>query len=239
MRNTVAIAGKELRSYFASPIAYVVITVFLVVTGLFFYYGLHDFPYEATVRHYLAPFYFQLLVVMLASVLTMRLIAEEQKTGTIELLLTAPVRDLEVVMGKFLSALAILVVMLAITLYYPLLMYWFGSPDSGPIFSAYLGALLMGAAFVALGVFSSTLSANQIVAAVVSIGVLSLLLLFDWIGEEVGGDAGGVLGYLAFPNHYEDFYRGIIDTEHLIYFLSFIAVSLFLATRSLETRRWR
>lgn len=238
MRNTLAIAGKELKAYFTSPIAYVITAVFLALTGYFFAQDLFTFQF-ARLHGFLGAGSFLLLLI--APILTMRLIAEEQKLGTLELLLTAPVRDHEIVLGKFLAAVAILAAMLAITLYYPLLLTWVSDPDLGPMLSGYLGLFLLGAAFLAVGLFTSSLTSNQIVAATLGIGISLLFYLVDSAETLVRGvpAAVDVLRYISLNEHFSDFLRGVIDTKAVIYYGTFVATLLFLTVRSVESRRWR
>ena len=237
MRNSLAIAWKETRSYFATPAAYVVGAAFLVLTGIFFVDDITGrFP-EASVRGFVDSASF--FILFLAPLLTMRLLAEEQKLGTLELLLTAPVRDWEVVVGKYAASLLALVAMIAPTLFYVLLLYRFGDPDTGPVLSAYLGLFLHGAAALAVGLMASSLSANQIISAVVGMAVLLTLFYIDQVADLVSGTAADVLDGLSLNSHFDDFTRGVIDTSHLVYYGSVAAVFLFLAVRFLETRRWR
>lgn len=236
MKNTYSIALKEVRSYFASPIAYVVTAVFLVITGYFFAFNIVN-AQEATIRGFLFPGSFVLL--LLSPILTMRLLAEEQKMGTLELLLTSPVRDSEVIFGKYLATLLIYAVMLALTLYYPVMLFLFGDPDVGPLLSGYLGIFLLGAACMAAGLMASSVTANQIVSAVIGFGVLILLWVINGAAGFLTGVPKDVVNYLSMPDHFGDFASGIIDTKHVIYYLSLTALFLFLAVRSLETRRWR
>ena len=237
MNNTLAIAWKELKTYFSTPAAYIVGAMFLVFTGIVFVLDVTRPFAEASVRGFIIPASF--FFVLLAPLLTMRLLAEEQKLGTLELLLTAPVRDWEVVMGKYLAALVMLLATLAMTLYYVLLLYWFGDPDTGPVLSAYLGLILYGAAALAVGLLASSLSANQIVAAVVGMVVLLTLAFVDRLGQLVSGLAQDVLTGMSMNARFIDFTRGIVDTSNVVYYLSLAAVFLFLTVRSLETRRWR
>lgn len=236
MRNTIAIAEKELKAYFASPIAYVVTAAFLAVLGYLFAVIL-GFGRQASLR-----FVFQnmsIILLLIAPALTMRLFAEEQRTGTIELLLTAPVRDVEVVLGKFLASLALLGVMLGLTLYYPFLLGIYGKPDWGPIATGYLGALLLGAGCLAVGLFTSSLTQNQIIAAVLGMGLLLLLWVIGGAGQLVGGPVGSILRYIDIPDHFNDFTRGIMDSRDVIYYLSLMVSGLFLSVVSLQSRRWR
>ena len=237
MRTAQAVAWKEIVIYFSSPTAYIVGLIFLALTGFFFSRDLgNPFP-EAT----LAPF-FQgavIILILLAPALTMRLIAEEQKLGTIELLLTSPVRDWEVVIGKYLASLTFLLVLVALSFFYAILLFVFASPDPGPIWAGYLGLVLYGAASLSVGLLASTLTSNQIVAAVVAMGILLALFFADLAFGAVGGLAGEIIGEMSLKSHFDDFERGVVDTKHIVYFLSVTAFFLFLSVRALESRRWR
>lgn len=236
MKNAWLIARRELASYFTSPIAYAVTAVFLLVAGYLFWVILY-YSREATMRYL---FYnVTTLLLLVGPALTMRLIAEERRTGTIELLLTSPVRDGEVIAGKFLAALGLWALMLALTLVYPALLKLFGNPDFGPIVSGYLGLLLAGGAVLALGVIASTVTSNQVIAALVAFG----LSLFLWLADALQGIATGALGsffsYLSMSTHFYDLAKGVIDTRDVVFYLSLTFGSLFVATRLLETRRWK
>ena len=237
MTNTLVIAVKELRAYFGTPTAYVVGAMFLIFTGIYFVNDVVQAFAEADVRGYIAPASF--FFILLSPLLTMRLLAEEQKLGTLELLLTAPVRDWEVVVGKYLASLVILIVTIALTLYYVLLLYFFGDPDTGPVLTAYFGLVLYGAAALSVGVLASSLTSNQIVAAVIGMGILMPLSFTDVVGNRVGGVAKEIINGLSMSGHFEDFSRGILDLSNIAYFVSLAAVFLFLTVRSVETRRWR
>ncbi len=237
MRTAQAVAWKEIQLYFNSPTAYIVGLIFLALTGFFFVQDLGDpFP-EATLR----PFFQAAIIIfiLLAPALTMRLIAEEQKLGTIELLLTSPVRDWEVVVGKYLASLVFFLALVAMSFFYAILLFVFASPDPGPIYAGYLGLILYGAAALAIGLLTSTLTSNQIVAAVVAMGILLALFFADRAFGAVGGLAGEIIGGMGLVSHFEDFERGVIDTKHIVYFLSVIGFFLFLSVRALESRRWR
>jgi len=237
LNNTLTIAWKETKAYFSTPTAYIVGAMFLVLTGIFFVFDMTRPFAEASVRNFVS--WANLFIMFLAPLLTMRLLAEEQKLGTLELLLTSPVRDWEVVLGKYIASLAILLVAIAFTLYYVALLYIFGNPDTGPILSAYLGLILFGAAALAIGLMASSLSSNQIVSAVVGMGILLTLSFIDRIATIVQGLAADVLTGISMNAHFTDFSRGVLDTSHIVYYLSMAAVFLFIAVRSLETRRWR
>lgn len=238
MHNTLAIAKRELVSYFTSPVAYVVTAAFLVIMGLLFGYVLAA-PLQYRVAS-LSPVLGSVPVILLlvAPALTMRLLAEEQRSGTIELLLTAPVRDWEVVGGKFLASLALFLTMVALTLYYPLILMTFGNPDMGVLAASYIGVILIGASFLSLGLLASSLSQNQVVAAMISFGLILSLWLIGFLSGVVTGPGADIINYVSIVAHYGDFMKGIVDSKDVIYYLSIIGGALFLATRSLETRRW-
>lgn len=238
MKNVWTIASRELNSYFVSPVAYVVSAAFLLVSGVLFSLILAS-TMDASLRGTFSNITF--ILVLVAPILTMKLLAEEQRMGTLELLLTSPVHDWQVVVGKYLGSLILFAVMLlAPTLLYVVLMTAFGKPDYGPIISSYLGVLLLGGAFLSIGVLSSSLTQNQVVAGFLGIVFLLLMWISDAMSRIVGGGAvGDALTYLSITQHYDDFLRGVIDTQNVIYPLSVIAVALFIATQVLQTRRWR
>ncbi len=238
MKNIGIISRKELKFYLTSPMAYVVTAVFLVLTGTFFTMYLAGTNYSDTsIRGFLSAG--QILILLFAAILTMRLIAEEKKLGTWELLLTVPVRDSEIIVGKFLGSLAVLSGMLVLTFYYPILLIVFGDPDMGPIFTSYLGLFLLGCVSLAIGLFASSLTSNQIVAAVVAGGILFALWFLGMAGSFAPGALGEVLSYLSLSHHFPDFMRGIVDTKAVVYYLSVTALFLYMAIRSTETDRWR
>jgi len=246
---------KEMRLYFGSPVAYVVFTFFLLISGWFFS-QIFLFYSDASMRSFMQPQFGQSLdvienvmrplftnmsVVLLffMPMLTMRLFAEETKSGTIELLLTYPVRDGEVLAGKFLAALALYGILLVLTLLYPGLVAYFTRVEWGPIFSGYLGLVLTGAVFLAIGVLVSSLTENQIVAGFGTFGILLAFWVVGWGAEFAGGSLRGVLQYLSIGDHLDGFTRGLIDTKDLVYYLTGVALALFLTLRSLESKRWR
>jgi len=237
IRNLIAVTRRETKAYFTMPSAYVVGAMFLILTGVFFVFDI-DQPFaEAGVRGLIdwASFF----LIFLAPLLTMRLLAEEQKLGTLELLLTSPVREWEVVLGKYIASLIMLLAVLAVTSYYVILMYIFGTPDSGPVLSAYMGLILYGAAALSIGLLGSSLSSNQIVAAVVGTAVLLFFSFINRVSAVIEGAPASFLDALSMESRLADFTRGIIDTSHVIYFVSLIAIFVFITIRALETRRWR
>jgi ABC-2 type transport system permease protein len=237
--------GKELKSYFNSPIAYIIASLFIALSGLSFALSITGrFP-EASLRGFLfgpiGPIGAFFLVILIAPALTMRLFSEEQKLGTLELLLTAPIRDLEIVLGKFFAALTLLTSMFALTLYFPLLLIWFGDPDLLPIMTGYLSLFLMGAMAVSVGLFSSSLTSNQIVSAVLSSSLLLLLWLSNVTSALGDGDLpwAGLVRFLAMSEHVRDMAYGVLDSRDIVYFISLTAFFLFLTVRAVETRRWK
>ena len=237
MKNIGTIAYKELKSYLTSPMAYIVTAIFLLLTGTFFTTYLASTGYtDTSISGFLDPG--NILLLLFSAVLTMRLIAEEKKMGTWELLLTAPVRDTEIILGKFLGSLIVLVGMLVLTLYYPILLIIMGDPDMGPIGASYLGLFLLGSASLAVGIFASSVTSNQIVAAVLAGGILFALWFVGMASNFAPEAIGNLLSYLSLSYHFPDFIRGVVDTRAIIYYLSITALFLYLAIRSLETSRW-
>jgi ABC-2 type transport system permease protein len=254
MNNIMAIAHKELKSYFASPIAYIVIGVFALLFGYFFYallvyfdrqsmqmMGLGGSPAANVNEQMIRPVFLNASVILLFTLpaITMRTYSEEKRSGTIELLLTAPVTDFEIIMGKFLGALGLYAAMLAVTVIHMALLFAFGKPEWVPIATSYLGMLLLGGCFISVGLLISSLTKNQIVATIVTFAVFLMLWVINWIGSFTGPRTQEVLNYLSITDHLDDFTKGIIDTKHLVYYLSFIAFGLFLTMRSVDTERWR
>jgi ABC-2 type transport system permease protein len=253
MRNILAIAGKELRGYFASPIGYVLVGFFALLFGWFFYTLVAFFERQSMQmaggpggamnvnQMLITPLLLNSTVVMLLvfPLITMRTYAEEKRSGTIELLLTSPITDFEIIMGKFLGALALFAAMLSVTLLHMGLLFFYGNPEWKPIATGYLGLLLMGGSFLSLGLFISSLTRNQIVAGMITFSVFLLLWVINWISSFVSPEAQTVINYLSVTEHFDDFSRGIIDTKHIVYYLSFIATGLFLTMKSVDSERWR
>lgn len=238
MKNIGIISCKELKSYLTSPMAYIVTAIFLGLSGTFFATYLAGTNYaDTSIRGFLEAG--QTLILLFAAVLTMRLITEEKKLGTWELLLTVPVRATEIILGKFLSSLAVLTGMLLLTFYYPILLMVFGDPDLGPIITSYLGLFLLGSAALAIGIFASSLTSNQIVSAVVAGGILFTLWFLGLASNFASGVLGELLSYLSLSRHFPDFVRGIVDTKAVVYYLSVAALFLYMAIKSIETDRWR
>jgi ABC-2 type transport system permease protein len=255
MSNILAITQKELKGYFASPIAYVVIGLYALIYGFFFYslvlyfdrqsmqmagLGAGSPPVNVN-ENMIRPAFLNAMVVFLfvLPMITMRTYSEEKRSGTIELLLTSPLTDFQIIMGKFLGAMSLYAVMLAVTLIHIGLLFMASKPEWIPILTTYLGLLLMGGCFIAVGLLISSLTKNQIVAVMVTFTVFLMLWVINWIASFTGPTAQQVLNYLSITDHLDDFTRGIIDTKHLVYYLSFIAFGLFLTARAVDTERWK
>jgi len=252
MRNVMAIAHKEIKAYFDTPIAYIVIGFFALLFGYFFVALLSAFTAQSMQtmmqggsmnvnQQLIAPLFLNTTVVFLFVLpsITMRTYAEEKRSGTIELLLTSPLTDVEIILGKFLGAMTLYSALLAVTFIHIGTLFIFGQPEIWPVLTAYLGLLLMGGCFVSLGLLISSLTKNQIVAAMVTFAVFLLLWVIDWISQFTGPTMQNVLMYVSITQHLDDFVRGVLDTKHLVYYASFIGFGLFLTTRSVDTERWR
>lgn len=252
MKNIWAIFKKELKTYFVSPIAYVMFVVFLILAGYFFFnltaafnmQSMHYMRYEygsleVNVNDMVInPLFYNISIILLLMIplFTMRMYAEEKKTGTLELLMTSPISSLQLIMGKFLGCLVLYMIMLGFTLIYPLILSIYGNPDWGPIISGYVGLLLMGATYISVGCLCSSFTENQIVAAVISFGVLLFLWVVGWASHFVGPGFAEVLSYISIIGHFDDFAKGIMDTKDLVFYLSFIGFNLFLTNQSLELK---
>ncbi len=255
MRNILAIAQKELKSYFSGPIAYIAIGLWALLYGYFFIAILQYFvrqsmqmgqfgmgPQSLNVNQQLIRPLLQNVTIMILftmPMVTMRSYSEEKRSGTIELLLTSPLTDFQIVMGKFLGAMALYGIMLAVTLIHIGLLFVYGNPEWKPIITAYLGVLLLGGCFVSMGLFISSLTKNQIVAGMTTFAVFLLFWIITWIGSFSGPTVDKLTQYLSIIDHLDDFTKGVIDTSHLIYYLSFITFGLFLTVKSVDTERWR
>ena len=254
MSNIIAIAQKEIRAYFASPIAYVVIGLFALLFGWFYVSILNWFvdegmrmsmgmgPANMNVnQQMIRPLLLNMTVVLLfvLPMITMRTYSEEKRSGTIELLLTSPISDIEIIVGKFLGAMTLYGAMLGVTLIYIAVLFAVGNPEWKPVATAYLGLLLLGGCFISVGMLISSFTKNQIVAGMVTFAVFLLLWVIDWIGSFAGPTVEQLVNYLSITQHFDDFAKGVIDTKHLIYYVSFITFGLFLTAKSVDSERWR
>jgi ABC-2 type transport system permease protein len=254
MRNVFVIFRKELHGYFTSPVAYLLLTMFAVVFGLFFWNALGAFVYysmqsqmqgqsipmninEELIRPLLSNI--NVIGLFFIPMITMRLFAEEKRSGTIELLVTSPIRDLEIIVGKWLAALALYGLMLLITLINLSFLFKYGQPDWKPVAVAYLGMILQAAGMLAIGMFISTLTKNQIIAGAATFGVCLVLWVMGWTGSYENATWTQVLSYMSITTHMEPFSKGLLDTRDTLYYLTMIFVGFFLTARSLESLRWR
>ncbi|HXD21609.1 MAG TPA: ABC transporter permease [Vicinamibacterales bacterium] len=255
MNNILAIAHKELKSYFSTPIAYIVIGFFALLFGYFFYAMLIIFNQQSLQlgglgggggnvdinQQLIRPLFLNASVILLfvLPLITMRTYSEEKRSGTIELLLTSPVTDVEIIVGKFLGAMALYAAMLGITLVHMVLLFAWGNPEPKVVLTGYIGLLLMGGCFISVGLLISSLTKNQIVSGMVTFAVFLLLWVINWIASFTGPTTQSVLNYLSITDHFDDFTRGILDTKHLVYYFSVMSFGLFLTARSVDTERWK
>jgi ABC-2 type transport system permease protein len=254
MSNVWALARREVQSYFSSPVAYVVLALFIFLFGYFFSDYLFVFlersmgrggfggPAETlNLNQDLIRFLFlttSVVLLFLIPMLTMRSFAEEIRSGTIELLLTSPLTDFQIVLGKFLGALALYIAMLALTSLHMAILFFFGDPEWKPLLAGYVGMLLLGASFISFGLLFSSLTRNQIVAGFLTFGTFLFLWLIEY-AESWAGPASGFVTYLSMTKHLEEFAKGVVDSRDVVYYLSFAAFGLFLSKQSLESLRWR
>ncbi len=234
MRNVLSVCKREFRAYFDSPVAYIVIVAFLAVAGWMVFSTLFLID-RADLRSFFAPSPFSpsMLLVILAPAITMRLIAEERKSGTIELLLTMPMRDAEIISGKFLAALGLVAVALALTLAYPITVSFLGDLDWGPVIAGYIGLFLFAASLLAIGVLCSALTENQIVAFIVAFLISAVLYYIYWLQFFVPTWMSSLVEFISVSFHLDNLARGIVDSRDVLYYLTLTAGSLLLATRAL------
>ncbi|MBL7715107.1 MAG: ABC transporter permease subunit [Bdellovibrionales bacterium] len=252
IRNIWTIARRDFRSYFTSPVAYIVIGAFLGIMGWMFFYSLQHFVTEsarfaqqgqkvsitdAVVR----PLYGNMAVIFLFMLpfVTMRLFAEERKLQTIQLLITSPVTLTEIILGKFFSSFLLVCVMLAMTFIYPVVLFTSTTPDPGPIFTSLLGTLLLASCYLSIGILFSAMTENQIVAGALTFGTCLFFWLISWAAMSASSTAADVLNYLSLINHFGQFGQGSINSPDVIFYLSFVGISLFLTHRILDSYRWR
>jgi ABC-2 type transport system permease protein len=255
MKNILAVCKKEIQSYFTSPIAYVTITVFLILVGFFFHSLIWWFNTQS-LQMARNPYYLQqlninqmvysplfhnmsIILLLMIPLLTMRLFSEEIKIKTDELLFTSPISINQIILGKYFASLFVLLVMLLLTGVLSIFTFAFGNPEVLPVLNGYLGLFLMGAAFMAVGIFFSSLTENQIVSAVLTFGALLLFWVLNWASYSAGGMWKGLLNYISFFQHFDDMTKGILDTTDVVYYLSFIFLGLFLTHSVIQSRRWR
>ncbi|MCX6641410.1 MAG: ABC transporter permease subunit [bacterium] len=235
MKNVLTIYFKEMKSYFNSPVAYIFITVFLLFTGWFFS---SNFFLQGQASVWGALTVIPLILVFFIPAITMRSVAEEKKSGTIELLVTMPTRDMEIILGKFFAALTLLVIALLFTLTYVITASSLGNLDTGPTFCGYIGLVLMGSTYLAVGLFASSLTENQIIAYIIGWAIVFVFFMLDKVLMFAPGPLVSSLEYLSTEYHFNSLARGVIDTRDVIYYLSMTTFALILAGRALESRKW-
>jgi len=253
MTNILAIVRKEWRGYFASPVGYVVIGMYALVFGYFYTVYLSWFlrqsmqgpqmgggPMNVNQQMIRGVFDNSMVIFLfVVPLITMRAYAEEKRSGTIELLMTSPITDFQIVIGKFLGAMSLYGAMLGVTLIHIGVLFAYGNPEWKPILTGYLGLVLLGGCFVSVGLFFSSLTKNQIVAGMFTFVVLLLLWVIGWIGNFSGPTVERLTSYLSLTSHVDDFLRGVIDSQHVVYYLSFITFGLFLTAKAVDSERWR
>jgi len=257
MRNILAIAGKELRAYFHSPIGYLVMTVYALACGFVFYsytavyvsnslrmqmmggMGQQSISVNDYIIRPMLEGFLMVVLLFLLPLVTMRLYAEEKRSGTIELLLTSPLTDLEIILGKFLGALALYSALVLVTFFYIGLLFVFGNPDAKPLIASALGFFLYGAALLAIGMWISTFTRNQIIAGAVTMVALLMLYVLVWVKDYATGPVGQFIANLSFSNHVDNFAKGVIDVGDVAYYVSVITLGVFLTARSVDALKGR
>ena len=254
MRNVWIVCRKELRSYFVSPIAYILLAIFAIVFGFFFWNLVGIFVFEGIEsqmrggsfpmninEQVIRPLISNIAVIglFLIQIISMRLFAEEKRSGTIELLATSPIRDSEVILGKWLAAVILYGGMLLLTAINFVWLFRYGNPDWKPLAVAYLGLFLQAGLLLAIGIFISTLTRNQIIAGSVTFSVCLLLWVLEWVSEYDSTTVARVMAYLSVPVHFESFAKGLLSLKDAVFFVTAIFFGLFLTARSLESLRWR
>jgi gliding motility-associated transport system permease protein len=257
VRNVLTIAGKEIRSYFASPVAYVLLAAYLALGGYFFFALLTAFNQTLALysmmrnpemlsrfnlnQMVVVPLLHNMsvLLIFIVPAITMRMFPEEKRAGTYELLLTSPVRVSEIVLGKFLGGLVLVLLMVALSGMFGVLLTVYGNPEMPMMLAGYLGLALMATVFLALGTLISSFTENVVVAYVGTLFALLVLYTIGWLGETVQGVAGGVVRYASITEHFQELTKGIVDTKDLVYFVTLLVGALFVTQRSVESVRWR
>jgi ABC-2 type transport system permease protein len=254
VKNILLICHKELKSYFASPIAYLLMAFFALIFGFGFYTATRDmvrFSFQAqmmgqpqtmnvndqVIRPLLG--FAATIALFLIPMITMRTFAEEKRTGTIELLLTSPVKDIEIIIGKWLGAMLLYLCVLGMSMLNIAMLFAWGKPDLKPVLIAYLGLILQGGCLLAIGVFISTTTRNQIIAGGVTFFVCLLLWLLSWFTAFDSSAGSQVINYLSIVTHMENFSKGVLDAKDAIFYLSAIFFALFITSRAMESLRWR
>ena len=256
MRNTLAVAGKELRAYFHSPIAYLVMTIYAVLCGYFFSVitssylnlsfrmmmmgqGSPSVSLNEMIIRGMLEGVLTVVLLLLIPLITMRLFAEEKRSGAMELLLTSPLPDLEIILGKFLGALGLYLVLILITFFYIGILFVYGTPSAKPVLANVIGLVLYGGALLALGMWFSTFTKNQIIAGSVGLAAFLLLYVLDWVTEYSSTTTRTVIAYMGFRTHFDSFAKGVLDLKDVVFYVSVITLGIFLTARSVEALKGR
>ena len=254
MKNIWIICRKELKSYFASPIAYGLMAFFAAISGYFFYVAVAIFVRRGMESQMMGrgmpmdmgewivrPLLMNISVIglFLIPMITMRLFAEEKRTGTIELLATSPVRDIDIILGKWMAAMLLYLSILGVSALNFSFLFLYGKPDWRPLLVGYLGLILQGGCLLAIGTFLSTTTRNQIIAGTATFAVCLLLWVLDWVSSYETAAWAQVLSYLSVVTHFETFAKGVLEAKDIVFYLSMIFFGLFLTARSMESLRWR
>ncbi|NNF06709.1 MAG: ABC transporter permease subunit [Candidatus Eisenbacteria bacterium] len=249
MRSVWLIFQREFQAYWTSPVAYVVLAMFLILSGFFFFGEFSrfvDFSQRGgsgvdVNQMLIRPYFYtvSVMILFLLPLVTMRLFAEERRQGTLEVLLTTPATEFSLVLGKFFAALGLFAVMMLGSVVHIGLLFIFGSPDLAPVLTGFLGLFLTGAVYIAIGVLLSSLTQNQVVAAAISFSLFLALWLFYWIGGLTSGSLSKVLLYTSLAGHFENFGRGVLSSSDFVFYLSWIVAGLFGATQVVQSTRWK
>lgn len=250
MRSLGLVFAREFRAYWTSPVAYVVLAVFLFLSGIFYFGQLFEFVEISTrgggvgvdvnqqlIRPYL--YSVSVMILFLMPLVSMRLLAEDKRQGTLEILLTTPLPEFVLVLGKYLASVALYLVLLAATFLQIGILLVFGEPEWGPLLTGFLGLFLTGCTYLGVGLFLSSLTQNQVVAATTSFALFLTLWLVHWLASVTGGTLSEVLRYVSFVDHFQSFGQGVLDSVDLVFYLSMIFLSLFAATQSVLATRWK
>lgn len=259
MKKMLAIFEKEFKSFFYSPMAYVVIGIFTALTGIFFYLYLSNFiessfmdqmrsqqyrqmPQKFNVNLMLIrPYFWNIALISLFTLptITMRLFSEEKKQGTVELLYTSPVDSLSIVLGKFFAGVAFYITLLIPTMLFQAILFIYGDPEFLPVLSGYIGLIFLGAAFISVGLFISTMTENQIIAAIGGFALSLFLWVIGWAASYAGPTFAPVFEYVSIIGHFEDFSQGVIDSANVVYYILFSVFGIYLSLKSIESVKWR
>jgi ABC-2 type transport system permease protein len=250
MRSFLLVARREFTAYWTSPVAYAVLAIFLVLSGVFYFGQLSEFVSSARVaegriidvnQELVRPYLYSVSVMLLflLPLLSMRLIAEEIRVGSLEILLTTPIRESALTTGKYAASLGLLAILLAGPGLHVGLLFVFGSPEAGPVWTGFLGLFLTGAAYLAIGLFLSALTQNQVVAGAASFALFLLLWLLHWLARVTSGPLSEVLAYISFVAHFDSFGKGVLAAADFVFYLSLAAFGVYGATQALSARRWK